>query len=76
MHSLGRDQHAVVEVSASEILVRFGMRWMRFTPDCYSNSEGESLPFALTVNGHARVGGDEDAMDLCAERLASAIITL
>ncbi len=74
VHSLGADQHAVVEVSEAEILVRFGMRWMRFTPTAYSTSEGADLPFALTVNGRARVGESEDEMDLCAERLASAII--
>ncbi len=76
VHSLGRDQHAVVEVSGTEILVRFGTRWMRFTPSTYTTSNGQQQAFALTVNGRARVGDDEDEMDLCAERLASAIIGL
>lgn len=76
VHSLGRDQHAVVEVSAEEILVRFGSRWMRFTPSEYTTSDGQQQPFALTVNGRARVSDGEDEMDLFAERLASAIISL
>ncbi len=74
VHSLGRDQHAVVEVSPAEILVRFGIRWMRFTTSVYSTSDGTHQPFSLTVNGRARVGDSEDEMDLVAERLASAII--
>ena len=74
VHALGREQHVVVEISAHEILVRFGTRWMRFSHSDYSDSDGRSEPFALTVNGRARVGESEDEMDLCAERLASAII--
>ena len=74
VHALGRDQHAVVEVSSDEIVVRFGTRWMRFTHAAHSDSSGRNEPFALTVNGRARVGDSEDEMDLCAERLASAII--
>lgn len=76
VHSLGREQLPVVEVSEAEILVRFGLRWIRFTPESFSSSEGLQQPFTLTVNGRARVGEEEDEMDLCAERLASAIITL
>ena len=75
VHALGRAQHAVVEVSADEILVRFGTRWMRFTHAAYQDSGGQNAPFVLTVNGRARVGDSEDEMDLCAERLASAIIS-
>ena len=76
VHSLGRDQHAVVEVSDDSILVRYGLRWMRFTRTEYITSEGQTQAFTLTENGRACVGPDEDEMDLCAERLASAIITL
>ena len=76
VHSLGREQHAVVEVSDASILVRYGLRWMRFTHAAYTNSEGEETNFTLTENGRACVGDHEDEMDLCAERLASAIISL
>jgi hypothetical protein len=34
------------------------------------------MPFKLTENGRAIVGDHEDEMDLFAERLASAIITV
>ena len=74
VHGLGKEQHAVVEVSEAEVLVRFGHRSIRFTPDMYVASDGTPYPFALTVNGRARVGDDEDEMDLLAERLASEII--
>jgi hypothetical protein len=76
VHSLGRDLHAVVEVSSQTIMVRYGLRWIAFTASEYRTSEGESQPFALTLEGRARIGDHEDEMDLYAERLASAIITV
>ncbi len=76
VHSLGREQHAVVEVSPASITVRYGLRAMTFTPTTYTNSEGAVQMFALTESGRARVGGVEDEMDLSAERLASAIIAM
>lgn len=76
VHSLGREYHAVVEVSDAAILVRYGMRWMRFTPTEYRTSDGLSDPFCLTEAGRARIGDNEDEMDLFAERLTSAIINL
>lgn len=74
VHGLGKEQHAVVEVSEAEVLVRFGHRSIRFTSDTYVASDGTPHPFALTVNGRARVDDNEDEMDLLAERLASEII--
>jgi len=76
VHSLGRAFHAVVEVSEREILVRYGVRWMRFTPERMETSEGAAVPFRLTINGTAVVDGTEEAMDLAAERLAREIITV
>ena len=76
VHSLGREQHAIVEVSEDRIMVRYGLRWMQFTHTEYTTSEGQRTAFSLTENGRACVGPDEDEMDLCAERLASAIITV
>jgi hypothetical protein len=76
VHSLGRDLHAVVEVSDTTVLVRYGMHWMEFTSTEYRTSEGEKKPFKLTENGRAVIDDHEDEMDLFAERLASAIITL
>ncbi len=74
VHALGKDQHAVIEVSDATILIRFGQRSARFTPAEYVAPDGTAVPFALTVNGRARIGDDEDEMDLHAERLASVII--
>ncbi len=76
VHSLGREQHAVVEVSAESITVRYGLRWMSFTISSYASSDGASETFTLTESGRARVGDMEDEMDLSAERLASAIIAV
>ncbi len=64
----------MVEVSDVEILVRFGRGSIRFTSEKYTAMDGTTQTFALTVNGRARVGDDEDEMDLFAERLASEII--
>ena len=74
VHALGKEQHAVVEVSDDSILVRFGQKSARFQADTYCAPDGKAHRFALTVNGRARVDDEEDEMDLFAERLASAII--
>ncbi len=76
VHSLGRDHHAVVEVSDDSIIVRYGLRWMRFSHTVASGSDGTEQAFTLTEDGRVVLGGTEDEMDLFAERLASAIITV
>lgn len=76
VHSLGRPFHAVVEVSEAEILVRYGSRWMRFTPEQMQRDGEAAIPFRLTVNGRAGVGDVEDEMDLVAERLCREIIAV
>ena len=76
VHSLGREHHAVVEVSEAEILLRYGTRWLRFEPGTMHSSEHPPKGFALTVNGHASIDGTEDEMDLTAERLSREIISL
>ena len=76
VHSLGRDQHAVVEVSEHEILLRYGTRWLRFEPGTMYSSENGPKGFVLTVNGQARIDDTEDEMDLAAERLTREIITV
>ncbi len=76
VNSLGREQHAVIEVSEAEILLRYGARWLRFAPGTLYSSQNGPKSFALTVNGHASIDGTEDEMDLAAERLTREIITL
>jgi len=63
-------QHAVVEVSAEEITLRVGSRWLRFTPGEMQQSEEAPVSFALEENGTVRIeGGAEEEMDFAAERL-------
>ncbi len=76
VHSLGRDGHAVVEVSGAEILLRYGNRTLLFHPTALRESGGPEIPFHLTVNGRAVVGSTEDEMDLAAERLCREIIAV
>lgn len=73
-HGLSSSQHAVVEVSEDRITVRHRLNWISFTPVAYENSEGSSVPFRLTENGTAVVDGNEEEMDLAAERLARELI--
>ena len=76
VHSLGRDQHAVIEVSDGEILLRYGARSLLFHPTAMREDNGPEIPFHLTVNGRAIVGATEDEMDLAAERLCREIIAV
>ena len=76
VHSLGRDLHAVVEVSEAEILLRYGTRWLHFTPTHVTGSNGVEHSFSLTKCGKANIDGTEDEMDLSAERLTREIIAL
>jgi head-tail adaptor len=77
-HGLNSTQHAVVEVSATEITLRVGSRWLRFTPNEVTASNRPPLPFHLNENGTATVGSTdketieprEIAMDLAAEHFA------
>jgi hypothetical protein len=64
-------QHAVVEVSAEEITLRVGGRWLRFTESTMQDSDGAAVSFALMEDGSVRVAdGAEEEMDFAAERLA------
>ena len=63
-------QHAVIEVSADEIIVRVGSRWLLFTADVMKESDGRSVSFALTEAGFVSVNGQApEEMDFAAERL-------
>ncbi len=70
-HGLNSTQHAVVEVSANEITLRVGSRWLRFTANEMQDSEGTQRHFALTEDGNVVLDhGDAEEMDFAAERLA------
>jgi hypothetical protein len=75
-HGLNAPQHAVVEVSAEEITLRVGGRWMRFTHSEVTASEADAVPFALHENGTVAIGNEpEEEMDIAAERFAREMLT-
>lgn len=79
-HGLNAEQHAVVEVSAEEITLRVGSRWLRFTREVVEGSEpvcGDAAPqtFALQEDGTVAIGGaGAEEMDFAAERLARGML--
>ena len=73
-HGLNSTQHAVVEVSATEITLRVGSRWLRFTPDEVTASNHSPLAFHLNEDGTATVGTNQQEMDLAAEQFAREIL--
>lgn len=73
-HGMASTQHAVVEVGADEILVRVGARWMRFTHDEMTTSEGLSVSFAMEEDGRIRIGDVTEEMDMAAEEVARGMM--
>ena len=73
-HGLNATQHAVVEVSADEITLRVGSRWLRFTPNEVTASDHPPLAFHLNEDGTATVGTNQREMDLAAEQFAREIL--
>ena len=74
-HGLNSMQHAVVEVSAEEITLRVGSRWLRFTPNEVTASSHPPLAFQLNENGTATVGNQpQQEMDIAAEQFAREIL--
>jgi hypothetical protein len=66
-HGLNSNKFAVVEVGAEEIVVRVGARWVRFTLDEMSTSEGAVAGFEMAEDGRVRLGEVWDEMDMAAE---------
>jgi len=72
---LAATQHAVVEVSADEITLRVGSRWLKFTPHHLESSQAETQPFALNENGTVTINNQpEQEMDLAAEQFAREML--
>jgi hypothetical protein len=69
-HGLNSNTFAVVEVGAEEIVLRVGPRWVRFTADAMSSSEGTVAGFAMDVDGRVRLGEVWHEMDMAAEGVA------
>ena len=74
-HGLNAPQHAIVEVSASEITLRVGARWLRFTPTQVEGSDQPPEPFHLNEDGTTSVADrPAEEMDLAAERFARELL--
>ena len=79
-HGLSATQHAVVEVSADQITLRVGSRWLKFTEHEMQYGSTQEIdevlqPFALNENGTVTINGvPEEEMDLAAERLAREML--
>jgi hypothetical protein len=70
-HGLNSTHHAVVEVSADEITLRVGSRWLRFTESTMEHSGDAPQRFALHEDGTVSInGGKPEEMDIAAEQLA------
>ncbi len=69
-HGLLSPRHAVVEVGPDEIILRVDTRWLRFTHNAVTDSDGHAKTFSLEEDGTAKLDGVTDEMDMAAERLA------
>lgn len=75
-HGLNAAQHAVVEVSAAEITLRVGPRWLRFTPAGVEGSHYPAEHFQLNEDGTvALAGAQPEEMDMAAERFARELLS-
>jgi len=80
-HGLNSTHHAVVEVSADEITLRVGSRWLRFTESTMQHSglqpnDEAPQPFALHEDGTVSInGGAQEEMDIAAEQLARGMMS-
>jgi hypothetical protein len=73
-HGLNSTHHAVVEVSAAEIIVRVGIHWLRFTWNAVQHDDTTSTDFSLNEDGTVSIAGEAaEEMDLAAERLARGL---
>jgi hypothetical protein len=73
-HGLTSQHHAVVEVGAEEIVLRVDTRWVRFTQDSRSGSDGVTAPFEIRVDGRVRIGAQTEEMDMAAEEVAREML--
>jgi hypothetical protein len=75
-HGLNSTHHAVVEVSADEITLRVGSRWLRFTESMMQYSDETAQTFALHEDGTVSInGGPQEEMDIAAEQLARGMMS-
>jgi hypothetical protein len=73
-HGLACEHHAVVEIGSTEIVLRVDTRWVRFTRDQMTTSEGDTQEFLLEEDGQVRIGAVRDEMDMAAEGVARRLL--
>lgn len=74
-HGLNATQHAVIEVSATTIVMRVGIHWLRFTATAAQKDGHAAELFALHEDGTVCVGlGPDEEMDMAAERFAREML--
>jgi hypothetical protein len=74
-HGLNSTRHAVVEVSADEIILRVNDRWLRFTPTEVQQSNASPTSFQLNENGTVTLNHQpEQEMDMAAEQFAREML--
>ena len=74
-HGLNAPQHAVVEVSATEITLRVGPHWLRFTPTQVEGDQGSPQTFQLNEDGTVTLAHNPpEEMDIAAERFARELL--
>ena len=75
-HGFNAPQHAVVEISADQITLRVGARWLHFTPTSLQGTHQPLTPFHLNEDGTVTVSNNvPEEMDIAAERFARELLT-
>ncbi len=73
-HGLTSERHAVVEVGSEEIVLRVESRWVRFTRDEMTLSDGDAVSFSIAEDGSVSIAGVVDEMDMAAEGVARRLL--
>ncbi len=74
VHGMSATVHAVVEVSADEILLRAGPHWTRFKHAEVTSDTAPPSIFVINEDGSVRVGDVVEEMDMAAERIAREML--
>jgi hypothetical protein len=73
-HGLNSNNFAVLEFGEDEIILRFGLRWTRFTHTEQQTSEGATTPFALNLDGTVTLNAKIEPIDFAAEQITRELM--